>query len=332
MQQADDGFLLERHDGAIGRRRRRRHAKGLTGQTAFAKEVVWPQHRDDRLFPLSGQHRQLDLALEDVEYGIGGISLREHLLLLAELHNGSSVSASCEESLEIEPRGAFPSHENRLHASEGSILGKFILRHSTPREKKPPGLEDASGQAESVCIMFRRGLRNTPFAMAVYPARRHPPNLRVRRFVPMLKGTRRPALALAVLLVLAVVPVLPVQAQTIRLVVDGQPLFFDQPPVVIGGRVLVPLRGVFERLGAFVQWDPASNTVIATRGDTQVRLTIGSRQAFVNQRVVFLDVPALIVQGRTLVPLRFVSEAMGARVDWDAATRTVFITSSPLAQ
>ena len=148
----------------------------------------------------------------------------------------------------------------------------------------------------------------------------------------MLKGTRRPALALAVLLVLAVVPVLPVQAQTIRLVVDGEPLFFDQPPVVIGGRVLVPLRGVFERLGAFVQWDPASNTVIAARGDTQVRLTIGSRQAFVNQRVVFLDVPALIVQGRTLVPLRFVSEAMGARVDWDAATRTVFITSSPLAQ
>ncbi len=148
----------------------------------------------------------------------------------------------------------------------------------------------------------------------------------------MLKRTRRPALALAALLALTGVPVLPAQAQTIRLVVDGQPLFFDQPPVVIGGRVLVPLRGVFERLGAFVDWDPASNMVIATRGDTQVRLTIGSRQAFVNQRVVFLDVPALIVQARTLVPLRFVSEAMGARVDWDTATRTVFITSSPLAQ
>src|SRR3970282_1615498 len=122
--------------------------------------------------------------------------------------------------------------------------------------------------------MFQRGLRNSPFAMAVYPARRHPPNLRVRRFVPMLKGTRRPALALAVLLVLAVVPVLPVQAQTIRLVVDGQPVFFDQPPVVIGGRVLVPLRGVFERLGAFVQWGPASNTVRAYRGRRVLRLRL----------------------------------------------------------
>jgi hypothetical protein len=46
----------------------------------------------------------------------------------------------------------------------------------------------------------------------------------------------------------------PAQAQSIRVVIDGSPVFFDQPPASIGGRVLVPLRGVFERLGAFVQW------------------------------------------------------------------------------
>lgn len=123
-----------------------------------------------------------------------------------------------------------------------------------------------------------------------------------------------------------------VQAQSIRVVIDGQLVVFDQPPAAIGGRVLVPLRGVFERLGAFVQWDPRTNTVTAIRADTQVQLVIGSRQATVNGRVVALDVPALIVAGRTLVPLRFVSEAMGARVDWDASARTVFITSAPVAQ
>jgi hypothetical protein len=124
----------------------------------------------------------------------------------------------------------------------------------------------------------------------------------------------------------------PAAAQSIRVIIDGSPVFFDQSPAVIGGRVLVPLRGVFERLGAFVQWDQQSNTVTAVRGDTQMALVIGSRQATVNGRAVILDVPALIVGGRTLVPLRFVSEAMGARVDWDAASRAVFITSSQVAQ
>ncbi len=143
--------------------------------------------------------------------------------------------------------------------------------------------------------------------------------------------TRLSIIALTLSLAAGVIAT-PAQAQSIRVVIDGSPVFFDQPPAAIGGRVLVPLRGVFERLGAFVQWDPQSNTVTAVRGDTQVVLVIGSRQATVNGRAVLLDVPALIVGGRTLVPLRFVSEAMGARVDWDAATRSVFITSSPVAQ
>ncbi|HEY3247386.1 MAG TPA: copper amine oxidase N-terminal domain-containing protein [bacterium] len=133
-------------------------------------------------------------------------------------------------------------------------------------------------------------------------------------------------------LIVGVAPVLPAQAQTIRVLVDGSPISFDQPPAAIGGRVLVPLRGVFERLGAYVQWDPRTNTVSATKPGTTVQLQIGSRQAYVNGRLVTLDVPPMVVQGRTLVPLRFVSEAMGARVDWDPSARTVFITSGTVAQ
>lgn len=133
-------------------------------------------------------------------------------------------------------------------------------------------------------------------------------------------------------LVATLIPAAPVAAQAIRVIVDGQPVFFDQPPVTIGGRVLVPLRGVFEQLGAFVDWDRATNTVTAVRAGTQIQLRIGSRQAVVNGAPVFLDTPPMVVRGRTLVPLRFISEALGARVDWDPGARTVFISSGQVAQ
>jgi hypothetical protein len=115
-------------------------------------------------------------------------------------------------------------------------------------------------------------------------------------------------------------------APYVKVFVDGSPVYFDQAPVMANGRVLVPLRGVFERLGATVTWDPTSQTVLAQSGATSVSLRIGSSQAFVNGQAQFLDVPAMLVGGRTLVPLRFVSQALGAGVTWDAATSTVQIT------
>jgi len=130
------------------------------------------------------------------------------------------------------------------------------------------------------------------------------------------------AVVVALALALAVLPTAPAAAQTVRVIADGSSVFFDQPPIVTGGRVLIPLRGVFEQLGAFVQWNRANNTILATRLGTEVQLTIGSRIAFVNGSQVALDVPAMVVAGRTLVPLRFVSEAMGAHVQWDPASRT----------
>jgi hypothetical protein len=141
-------------------------------------------------------------------------------------------------------------------------------------------------------------------------------------------------LPLVVLCALAatLVPVAPVSAQTIRVIVDGQPVRFDQPPITIGGRVLVPLRGVFERLGAFVEWDPRTNTVTAVRSGSQIQLQIGSRQGYVNGNLTLLDIPPMVVRGRTLVPLRFISEALGAQVDWDPAARTVYVSSGQAAQ
>ena len=139
------------------------------------------------------------------------------------------------------------------------------------------------------------------------------------------------ALALAVGAGLASVAGAQTSAPYVKVFVDNSPVYFDQPPVITNSRVLVPLRGVFERLGATVAWDPASQTVLAQRGATSVSLRIGSPQAFVDGQAQFLDVPPMLVGGRTMVPLRFVSQALGAGVTWDAATSTVLISSQGTA-
>jgi len=123
-------------------------------------------------------------------------------------------------------------------------------------------------------------------------------------------------------------PPRPLAAQgPISVVLDGAPLLLDVPPIQIEGRILVPLRGIFERLGAKVLFDAEAQTVTATRQAVTIILRLGSREARVGDRIVTLDVPPLALRGRTFVPLRFVSEALGARVDWDERTRTVLIYS-----
>ncbi len=137
------------------------------------------------------------------------------------------------------------------------------------------------------------------------------------------------ALALVLVLALAVAVAPPAVGQgVVRVFVDGEPVAFDQPPIIQGSRVLVPLRGIFEKMGATVEWNAATRTVVAARGNTLVELSIGSRIAKVNGRPVTLDVPAMIIGGRTLVPLRFISESLGAAVEWRAESRTVLISSS----
>lgn len=113
----------------------------------------------------------------------------------------------------------------------------------------------------------------------------------------------------------------------VSIVVDGQLLALDQPALMTGGRVMVPLRGVFESLSAQVTYDPIHRTILAIRGGTEVKLYLHSRQALVNGQTRMLDVPPLVIGSRVLVPLRFVSEALGAEVRWQAYNRTVNILS-----
>jgi len=118
-------------------------------------------------------------------------------------------------------------------------------------------------------------------------------------------------------------------AQGISVMVDGHPVQFDNVgPQYVNGRVLVPLRGVFEDMGAYVDWDPATRTVNASRGDMDVRLRIGDRIARVNGQTQELDVPAQIYRGSTMVPLRFLGESLGANVEWIDAQREVMISTA----
>lgn len=108
--------------------------------------------------------------------------------------------------------------------------------------------------------------------------------------------------------------------------INGQTLAFDVSPVLVNSRWLVPMRAIFENLGAQVQWDAATQTAIGSRDDTTIMLQLNKPTALVNNIPVFLDSPATAINGRTLVPLRFVSESLDADVDYNAATNTVVIT------
>ena len=117
----------------------------------------------------------------------------------------------------------------------------------------------------------------------------------------------------------------------IKVVLDGKTLSFDVPPQIINGRTLVPLRVIFEALGASVDWNDSTQTVTAVRGNTTVSLRIGSNMLVRNDAAISLDVPAQLINDRTMVPARAVAEAFEAKVDWIDATQTVVITSAAIS-
>jgi hypothetical protein len=140
--------------------------------------------------------------------------------------------------------------------------------------------------------------------------------------------TRRGALAAAFLAALTLA-MLPAAAQNVTVIVNGQTMSFDQPPILRSGRVFVPLRGIFEQLGASVVY--SNGQINATRGSTTISLTIGSTAANVNGQHVAIDVAPFVVGNRTLVPLRFIAQSLGAAVDWNDSNSTVTITGAGAA-
>ena len=118
----------------------------------------------------------------------------------------------------------------------------------------------------------------------------------------------------------------PQQDEGIHIRVNNRLIYSDVAPVTINDRTMVPMRAVFQNLQAEVEWDEATMSATAVKENTTIRITDGSETAYVNGEAVTLDSPAVIRDGRFLVPVRFVSESFGARVVWEEFSKTVDIT------
>lgn len=119
-----------------------------------------------------------------------------------------------------------------------------------------------------------------------------------------------------------------VAAENISVVVNSVKLSFDVPPSTINGRTMVPMRTIFESLGATVDYNSANKTITAKKDSTTVIAKLGSKVMTVNGTQKTMDVAPATINGRTLVPTRFVAEAFDCDVQWIASTKTVVITTS----
>ena len=143
----------------------------------------------------------------------------------------------------------------------------------------------------------------------------------------MLNLKRAFVLCLVFVLALGTVSFADDSDRLITVFVDGNKINFDVNPVLENGRTLVPMRFIFEALGATVTWNDATQTATAVKGDITIDITINKPELVKNGKVIVLDVPAKLVNDRTLVPVRAVSEGMEAKVEWIDATSQVIITN-----
>jgi len=113
----------------------------------------------------------------------------------------------------------------------------------------------------------------------------------------------------------------------IKVYVNDSLISFDVQPFFYKGRTMVPVRGVFEAIGASVEWDNYTKTVEISK-DIIIKVQLDNPVAVVDEKRITMDVPAVGLNGRIFVPVRFISEALGADVDWDNNTKTVYVNKT----
>lgn len=112
---------------------------------------------------------------------------------------------------------------------------------------------------------------------------------------------------------------------SVGIIINNAAVSFDMPPVIENGRTLVPLRKVFEVINADVVWNEKDQTVTVSKGDTKILVTVGSDSAYAGKTLHKLDVKPKIINSRVYVPLRFVLEALNAKVTWIGTENKVLI-------
>jgi len=111
---------------------------------------------------------------------------------------------------------------------------------------------------------------------------------------------------------------------------DGEMVRFDVQPQIINDRTMVPMRAIYEAMGATVSWDETTQTASGTKDGVTVSMTIGNPEMSVNGETLLMDAPPVIIDGRTLAPARFVAEAFGSNVEWDTNARLVMIYNTDM--
>ena len=119
----------------------------------------------------------------------------------------------------------------------------------------------------------------------------------------------------------------------VSVTIDGEAVVFEgQEPMIVSGRVLVPVRGVFLDLGFDIEWDRITSSAILTRCDYKIVITIGSTYFYLNGASYNLDVPAQLIYNRVMLPIRFVLESIGYTVTWNASNREAAIMTGGVNQ
>lgn len=116
----------------------------------------------------------------------------------------------------------------------------------------------------------------------------------------------------------------------ITITLDGNLLNLEVAPVIVNNRTLVPISTIAESLNVTVNWNAPTQEVTLGGKDLLIKMQIGNKQAFKNGSMMTLDAPPLIVGGRTMLPIGFMSEALGCQVSWDNTARKIYINSQPV--
>ena len=134
---------------------------------------------------------------------------------------------------------------------------------------------------------------------------------------------------MVVVVMVHIIMLFPISAENneIRVCLDATQIEFDVKPQIINGRTMVPIRAIFEKMGAVVEWDGNTNSAICTKGDTIVKMTVNSMDMYINNQLTKMDVCPVVIDGRTLAPTRYVAEAFGANVQWSQKNNMVVICS-----
>jgi len=147
----------------------------------------------------------------------------------------------------------------------------------------------------------------------------------------------RPLVAIVFVIALAISYGQTAQASDpIRVVINGEVQSYTQDPVIFSGRLVVPLRGIFEALDVHVVWEGSKRSITSTKGDKTVKLQVDNPVATVTEAgmttEITLEQPPVLVNGSTMVPFRFIGDAFGAAVHWDGPQRTASITQAKTFQ